>query len=114
MPGHSNLLEGSRLEEDSHLRQHFDTIRLDLIIPGIKEQSFSDYHSEKIVDPLDTDITITQGRPKHLLQLFLHFPELLLSPSLSEKRPHTLAFSSDPLPPLTRTSPSRYRPRFRE
>src|SRR5512135_487220 len=78
MTSHSDFLERSRLEESSHLPQHLDAIRLDLITPDIEQQSFGDHDGEMIAGPLYLDVTMEQFRPKHLLQIVLHLPEPLL------------------------------------
>src|SRR5512147_3152998 len=72
MPSHSDFLKRSRLEEGSHLPQHFDAIRLDLITPDIEQQSFGDDDGEMIAGPLYLEVTSEQFRPKHLLQIVLH------------------------------------------
>jgi hypothetical protein len=58
MPNNSDFLERSRFEEASYLFQYFDTIRLDLMAPGIEKQSFSNDDGETIAGPLHTDVTI--------------------------------------------------------
>src|SRR5512146_238589 len=78
MTSNSDSLKRSRLEESSHLPQHLDAIRLDLVTPDIEQQSFGDHDGEMIAGPLYLDVTIEQFCPKHLLQIVLHLPESLL------------------------------------
>ena len=79
IPSHSDFFERGRVEDDSHPGQHVDPVRRDLRTPGIEEESFGNHEGEMIAGPLDTDITVAQGRSEHLLQLMLHLPEPLLS-----------------------------------
>ena len=48
MPRDSDFLERSCLEKNPHLPQHFNTIRRDLLIPGIEKQSFGQNDREMI------------------------------------------------------------------
>src|SRR5689334_21202052 len=78
VPGNSDFLERGCVEKNAHLLQQVDTIRFDLMTPGIEQQPFGHHHSEMIAGPLHPDITVEQGGPEQMFQVLLHLEERLL------------------------------------
>ena len=78
MSNHSDFLERSRLQEQSHLLQHFDATRLEIITLVSKSNRSAITTVRWSPGTLHPDATITPCRSKHLRQFILRLRQPLL------------------------------------